>query len=442
MGGTVMGGTVLRALLAAACALLAACPGSPRVDSARPRHLLLITVDTLRADHLGVYGHPGDISPSIDALAKRGTAFREAHAPASWTLASLASVMTSTPSSVHGCWNFKSSLADEALTLAEVLREQGYRTAGVASHVFLAPKYGLHQGFDDYDVELVQPGLVKSHEAISSPQVSKKGIAALRGWAAAPDTPQFLWLHYFDPHAEYQAHPGFVGRFGSEQDQDLYRGEIAFTDRAIGRVLDELENLELEDRTIVAFTADHGEEWGEHGGQGHGTTLHAEQVRVPLIVAGPGVGADRWDPRPLSTLDLAPSLLGLLGLEAPPSFMGEPRFASSEFQPPDWSSSEPVVEELRLRAGRQADGLRVHQWHLIRPRNDKPVRLYRLDQDPLEQENLAGDEPDRVAEMSGRLTELLDGYAEFALDARVLTHTDAELQRLSDLGYADAPGGR
>ncbi|MHC4377223.1 MAG: sulfatase [Planctomycetota bacterium] len=434
-----MGGSLARALLAVACALLASCPGKPASSGATPTHLLLITVDTLRADHLGVYGHPDGISPSIDALGARGMVFHGAHAPASWTLASLASVMTSTPSSVHGCWNFKSSLSDGAVTLAEVLGEHGYRTAAVASHVFLGPKYGLHQGFDDYDVELVQPGLVKSHEAISSPQVSEKGIAALQGWAADPETPQFLWLHYFDPHSEYQAHPAFVGRFGRDRDQDLYRGEIAFTDRAIGRVLNELERVGLTERTVVAFTSDHGEEWGEHGGQGHGTTLHAEQVRVPLILAGPGFGVGSSD-EPISTLDLAPSLLDVLDVPAPPTFLGEswPTRRANDGPTPQ----VPVVEELRLRPGREADGLRVQDWHLIRPRNDKPARLYRLDLDPLEQDNLIEAEPERAAEMSARLTDLLAGYAQFAQEAKALTHTDEELQRLSDLGYADGPEDR
>ena len=435
-----MGGSFARALLAAACALLASCPSSPRtpsVDPELPTHLLLITVDTLRADHLGAYGHPGNISPAIDGLAARGTIYHEVHAPASWTLASLASVMTSTPSSVHGCWNFKSSLSDEAVTLAEVLRENGYRTAAVASHVFLGPKYGLHQGFEDYDVDLVQPGLVKSHEAISSPQVSDKGIAALQRWSAEPEVPQFLWLHYFDPHSEYQAHPAFVGRFGRADDHDLYRGEIAFTDRAIGRVLSELDDLGLADQTVVAFTSDHGEEWGEHGGQGHGTTLHAEQIRVPLIVAGPGLGTG-FSKLPMSTLDLAPSLLKVLELDLPPSFLGQPRFGTFDFEP-ELEPDEPVVEELRLRPGREADGLRVWNWHLIRPRSDKPARLYRLDLDPLEQDNLIEAEPERAAEMSDQLTDLLTGYAQHAQEAKALTHTDEELQRLSDLGYADGP---
>ena len=433
-----MGDSRARVLLAVACALLASCPGKPKGGVDGPTHLLLITVDTLRADHLGVYGHPGDISPAIDALAARGVTYHAVHAPASWTLASLASVMTSTPSSVHGCWDFKSSLSDEAVTLAEVLRENGYRTAAVASHVFLGPKYGLHQGFENYDVDLVQPGLVKSHEAISSPQVSDKGIAALQRWTAEPGVPQFLWLHYFDPHSEYQAHPAFVGRFGRDEDHDLYRGEIAFTDRAVGRVLRELEGLGLAEQTLIAFTSDHGEEWGEHGGQGHGTTLHAEQVRVPLILAGPGMGVGTTSDLPLSSLDLAPSLLAALDLDAPTSFLGEATMLRTDVLP-STGSGTPVVEELRLRPGRAADGLRVQDWHLIRPRSDKPARLYRLDLDPLEQDNLIEAEPERAAEMSEQLTDLLAVYAQYAQEAKTLTHTDEELRRLSDLGYTDGP---
>lgn len=426
------------------CASLVGCFGNSALSPGSadgPRHVLLITVDTLRADHLGVYGHPDDISPSIDALANRGVTYREAHAPASWTLASLASVMTSTPSSVHGCWDFTSSLADEALTLAEVLGASGYRTSAVVNHVFLGPKYGLHQGFENYDTELVQSGLVKSHEAVSSPQVTQKGIAALQGWSADPELPQFLWLHYFDPHSDYQAHPAFVERFGRDSNYERYRGEIAFTDRAIGRVLAELQDLGLESQTVVVFTADHGEEWGEHGGKGHGTTLHAEQIRVPLIVAGPGLSIGVQDEVPLSTLDLSPSLLTVLDLDIPLSFMGRPRFTTERFDP-ESPESAPVVEELRLRPGRGADGLRVWDWHLIRPRSGRPALLFRLSEDPLEQTNLAESEHERVEQMSEQLTALLSGYGEAAMEAKALSHTAEELQRLSDLGYADPIKGQ
>lgn len=436
MSATRGSGFALLALLGALCG----CDGGADGARERPRHLLLITVDTLRADHLGIYGHPGGISPNIDALGERGLVFEQAHAPASWTLASLASVMTSTPSSVHGCWDFKSSLAEEAVTLAEVLAAAGYRTSAVVSHVFLGPKYGLHQGFGNYDTDLVQAGLVKSHEAISSPEVSAKGVSVLKTWSAEPELPQFLWLHYFDPHSEYQAHPAFVGRFGSEEQQDLYRGEIAFTDRAIGRVLDALEELGLAQDTVVAFTSDHGEEWGEHGGLGHGTTLHAEQVRVPLILAGPGL-VSAAPTIPVSTLDLAPTLLRQLDVGAPPSFLGRayPSFLEWKHDP---DLAPTVVEELRLRPGRWANGLRDGEWHLIQPAGARPARLYQLREDPLEQRDLASEESVRVEQMGARLAELLAAYGERALGANSLTHTDEELQRLSDLGYADGPEDR
>ena len=281
-------------------------------SNAEPKrpNILLITVDTLRADHLQPYGYDRPTSPKLAQLAQSAMVFEDAQSSAPWTLPSLASLMTGLPSAAHGCRSFYSSLAPSYGTLAEQLLAGGYDTAAVVSHVFLGRPYGLHQGFVHFDDELVLE-MTRSDEVISSVAVSDKGLAFLDAKAAAGEQePWFLWLHYFDPHSVYQAHPDQVGTFGSKRPVDLYDGEIAFTDQHIGRVLSGLEGLGFDDDTVVVFTADHGEEFRDHGGVDHGHTLYQEQLHLPLIIRVPGEEPGRH-PGMVRSIDLPATILDL-----------------------------------------------------------------------------------------------------------------------------------
>ncbi|MBC8451396.1 MAG: sulfatase, partial [Planctomycetes bacterium] len=290
-----------------------AAPSGPQ----RP-NVLLITVDTLRQDHLGCYGYERPTSPHLDALAKSAVVFEDAQVQAPWTLPSLASLMTGLETTAHGCRSFHDALAPSYETLAERLFAAGYDTAAVASHVFLGRDYGLDQGFVHFDDELVLE-MTRSDEVISSPKITQKGLDFLAAQAGARDAgssrPWMLWLHYFDPHAEYLRHQGISGQFGTQRPVDLYDGEIAFTDRWIGRLLDGLATHGFEQDTIVVFTADHGEEFGDHGRVDHGHTLYRELLDVPLIVRVPG-GTPRRVATMVRSIDLANTLLELT--ELPP----------------------------------------------------------------------------------------------------------------------------
>ena len=201
-------------------------------SEARPKpNVLLITVDTLRAD----FG--GAAAPALAAWSERAVVFEQGRAPTSWTLPSLASVMTGDYPSTTGCFDMRSKLDDSFSTLAERLAAAGYATSAVASHLFLRPDYGLAQGFDTYNTDLVK-NLMKSHEAISSPGVTQRALEWLdEHQTTDAGAPFFLWAHYFDPHEVYHEHKGFVERYGATSELDRYRNEVGFTDQWIGRLL-------------------------------------------------------------------------------------------------------------------------------------------------------------------------------------------------------------
>jgi len=425
------------ACLALAALLTAAgCErAAPGGGAGGPRNLLLLTVDTLRADHLGAYGYARDVSPELDALARESVRFERAQSSSSWTLPGLASVFTARYTSSHGCWYSNSRLDEDERTLAELLAARGWDTAAVASHVFLARRHGLGQGFGEYDEELVfEAG--ESHLAVSSPAVSDKGVAWLEARAgAAGGAPWFLWLHYFDPHHRYLAHAGVSEAFGTEADRDLYDGEIAFTSRAIGRVLERLDGLGLADDTIVVLLADHGEEFGEHGGWMHRRTLYREVLRVPLLFRVPGIEPAVVDDV-VSVVDVLPTLLELLDVAPPDGIDGRslvPLLRGEPLEP------RPALAELRTHKSR-IDALVEGRYKLVVDRTQGAVELYDLVADPLERQNLAAREPERRAAMMGRLKAAIDRAASLGegrtAPARVEL-SDEDRARLRDLGYAE-----
>ena len=267
-------------LIGAACA-----PGGS--DRERP-NVLLIAVDTLRADHLESYGYRLPTSPALAELGATGVVFERAVAATSWTLPAFASVLTGHYTSTHRCWKHKSRLAPSFVTLPEILRDAGYDTACAISHIFLARRYGLQQGIVHFDTSFDLP-VGHGDTEISSPGVTARGLEWIEHKAAAGDgEPWFLWLHYFDPHYKYVEHEGISETFGVEDPLERYDGEIRFTDGYIGEVLDALARTGLDESTIVVLVADHGEEFLDHGGQYHGHTLYQELVHVPLVVRAPG----------------------------------------------------------------------------------------------------------------------------------------------------------
>lgn len=284
-------------------------PAEKPQKAPRP-HIIFISMDTVRADVLGIYGyraHP--TSPNIDAWAAGATRFQRAYSGGPCSSASFMGMLTSTlPSRLRGLTleGDVFTLPRTARTLAQRLGNAGYRTQALMPVIgdYLR---GVQRGFSEFDETF--------HYAEA---LADRGVKAVNRLARA-DKPTFLWIHFIDAHYPYEAHRGF-GPFGN-QPRDLYAQEIAFMDVHVGRVLKAIEGSGLKERAVVVLFSDHGEAFGEHGTRLHGNSLYDEEIRVPLLVAGPGVTA-RWVEEPASLLDLGPTVLELAGASPPKDVTG------------------------------------------------------------------------------------------------------------------------
>jgi len=332
-------------------------------------NVLLITIDALRADSVGCLSDSAPPTPNIDALASKGITFLEAFAQAPWTLPSFASLMTSQyPSEVgvtvvHDAAGIsRLPLNETAPTLAEVLQAAGFKTAAQLTCGYVSESFGLQRGFDEYrhnnDSHDAAPFCYRTALRLI-PALSTR----LRGYAANPrandadgvtrgavtwlsqerEEPFFLWVHYLEPHEPYGA-PGSYAESGAAYHElvkvaeggtgeaaqeartelrDLYKAEVSYCDRWIGDLLRAIDRLHLAERTVVILTADHGEAFWEHGKRGHGWLISDEVLRVPLIIRAPGgISAGRRVERPVRLLDVAPTVLELLGVPVPEQFHG------------------------------------------------------------------------------------------------------------------------
>ena len=424
-----------------ALALLAlcACPGKPP-DPARP-DIVLVVVDTLRADHLGAYGYKPPTSPTIDALAARGVVFDAAWGAAPWTLPSMMSIVTGRTPSAHRVENDGLGLAAGVPTLAQALKDRGYATGGFVSHIYVTASYGFDRGFETFDdFGLTKPGY--RLEGGMEPRADKVTDAAL-GWLRKQSgRPVFLLVHYFDPHWPYDPPAAERDRFPASyagpldaawdsiskfQDPSVplpddyaaflrarYDGEIRFTDAQIGRLLAGLEKDGRGSRSFVVLTADHGEEFKDHGSIGHGRQMYEEVVRVPLVVAVPrgsgggspdnaadGSGpARRRIPAPVSGIDLLPTLCEIAGAAIPAGVEGRSLLPLLRGASP--IDERPVISEtVRLNAYRRA--VRQGGLKLIQVMDENRAELYDLASDPVEQHDLASSRPEDRA----RLTRIL-----------------------------------
>ncbi len=287
-------------------------------------NLLLVTVDTLRADRLGCYGQAVpdlEMTPNIDRLARSGVLFEQATAPAPITLPSHASIFTGLDVPNHGVrHNTGFRLGSEHPTLAEVLRERGYATAAVVGAYVLDERYGLARGFDVYDDEMT--GATPDPLGVGFIERPADAVVdAASRWLdlRQPNDarPFFLWVHLFDPHSPYSPPVPYRERFAPAGPWGAYDGEVAFADAELGRLLDGLRERDLLDSTLVVLTSDHGEALGEHGELTHGALIYESTMQVPLILSNPVLFPEplRADDRVVGLIDLFPTLLDLLGVD-------------------------------------------------------------------------------------------------------------------------------
>jgi arylsulfatase len=310
-----------------------------------PPSLLLVTIDTLRADHLSVYGYPWPTSPGLEALAERGVVFDWVVAPVPETAPSCAALLTGRWPVQLGVRGNAQPLRPRFETLAELLAAAGYETAAFVSGIPLDRRLsGLHQGFDHYDDRMPDP----RGRTANVQRLAEKTTAAARSWLASrPEGPFFLWLHYYDPHGDYSPGPPYDAMFGDRPagpeipltsipgyqrahgtDAAVYTarydGEIRKVDDQLAGLLDEIETARGLERTLVAVTADHGESLTEHGYFfDHGNELYLPSLRIPLILAGAGVPpGGRRIGGSARTVDVLPTLLELLGQRLPEGLAG------------------------------------------------------------------------------------------------------------------------
>lgn len=445
--------------------LSAGCGSSPEevvVDVPEHPNLILISIDTLRADFLGCYGYDRPTSPSIDRFATQSVLFENAVATAPWTPPSHASMLTGLYPSHHGLKPkntsgiMRDAIRADIPTIAEVLQGKGYQTAAFVRGAVLREGAGFARGFDDF-VSMEQDHMSSESSGIR---------AAAETWLTdmQSDAPFFLFLHFYDVHSDYNSLPeyeekftrpyvgvangttvqlqdvrnGFIS-FGipeAEHLMDLYCAGIRQMDDQFAGLMKFLDDAGLSETTMVVLTSDHGEEFLEHGSVLHGRSYFEELVHVPLIVRGPGIPSGRRVSTPVSLVDIMPTAFSLLNVTSPSPLDGidlrplwapngtgvaEPRFLFSEA---DWGNKSPDIKRV-VRYGN-------HKLHLDRSTNR--TKLYNLADDP--------DEYFDIANESSAIMENLRAQLEAFMKTEVVGPlapelTSEELEELESLGYID-----
>jgi len=468
------------AALAAVIGLAVASTIALRRPDPHP-NVLLIVVDTLRADRLGCYGYERETSPRLDALAREGTRFDAAYAPSSWTLPSVASLFTATPPASHGVVHWSRALPPDPPTLAQALHDGGYVTTAIMGNLNVTADSGFDRGFelfletradDGFDV----PGSMPSYPAAAA--VTDRAVTFLD---ALQDRRFFLYVHYMDPHAPYllpddatdpwadPAYDGFMvtrlsrartvmgprfvninsyfwskvqdGPRDRRRIGDLYDAKVHYLDREIGRLLDHLGALGLAENTVVAVTSDHGEGLSEHGVVEHGMQPYQHQVRVPLILRGAGIEAGVESQAPVELVDLPLALTGL-GLGPDIAWAGEHAGGNGALLQtlglPVADAAEgaegSVAATVHLRETRQEVRGLIHGDHkLMLDVATGGIQVFDLSRDPRELVDLAGQDPAREQEMLELLDRRLGPVEEVGSEPVEL---DPEtLERLRAMGY-------
>jgi len=407
--------------------LLCACSREPAPN------LLLVTFDTTRYDRLGCNGDPEARTPVVDALAERGLLFDRAFASVPLTLPSHTTMLTGLEPLTHGVHhNGRFRASDELETLAEILEDHGYATAAFVSAFVLDPRYNLSQGFGVYSAETRRNS---DPLDLTVPQRPGAEVTdeALR-WLdeRSGDSPFFVWTHYYDPHHPRSVEPRFdvLG--------DSYRAEIAYADAQLGRLLEGVARMSNGRETLIVFTSDHGESLGEHGERTHGLLAYDSTLRVPLILAGPGVPADVRTSIFARHVDLLPTILGALRLPVPPDLPGRDllRAVSDDVTGALVGYFESQGSHFDLGWAPIA-GVRTERWKYTA--SPAPAELYDVRDDPDEKANLAGVRPDVVTEMEALYGRLHEIQVRPELEGERRDMDAEELEQLAALGYVEIP---
>jgi len=447
------GSAALAALVLTACA----APGASPEPTAAPTDLFLLTVDALRADAAPPSTRGNEIAPFLASLAGGATVFPSAHATSSWTVPSAVTLVTGAYPHTHGITMGVQQrgkvLAQPVIpaqlpAVAELLRSSGYRTYAVLANGHLDARFGFARGFDRFSC----PGFVAVDRVRDVLEPWLDEIAAGEG-------PFFLWVHLFDPHMPYHDREPWFRRYAPDVTgpelavveraketwprlppevvarparfldiaRALYESEVSYVDAAVAELYGRLPVL---DDALLLFTADHGEEFREHGALGHGNNLHAETVRVPLWVRPPGGGTGGGGTRVASLVDVPPTLLDAAGVEAPGWWPGRSLLSPAPGTP------RPVLAQLNKFTSRRLEAIVSAGWKLILNPGQGTVRLYDLDSDPWERRDLAAARPDLVAKLRTELDGLVAAQPP-AHEVATAPVEPATAEALRELGYVE-----
>lgn len=403
-------------------------------------NVILVTLDTTRADHLGCYGYAGVSTPSLDAIAGRGVLFEQAATAAPLTLPAHTTIMTGMLPTYHGVRvNGNTALGEDQTTLAEVLAGRGYETGAFIAAFVLDGRWGLKQGFAHYDDQFD----LKKYKHLDLGEVQRPGNevmdAALAWLEAAKGKPFFAWVHLYDPHVPYAPPEPFASEYGRRGPYGAYDGEIAFMDSQIGRLTEWLSRNGLDKSTVVVLVGDHGESLGSHGESTHGYFVYDYAMHVPFLVETPFAALrGKRVHAGVSTADVFPTILGLVGAQPPVKVQGR-SLVGLMFDPARKDEVPAYGEAMasNIQFGWSSlHALRTPRYKYI----DAPrPELYDLAADAGEQVNLFDRAPGTARRMKGELDRLM---AETGRDAPAPQAADLDketMERLSALGYVGAP---
>jgi arylsulfatase A-like enzyme len=466
-----------------------------------PQTVVLVQGDTLRKDHLDMYGYARATAPTLRRLAEQGALFDNALTQTSWTKAAVPSVMTSLYPTTHGVHQIPDRLPASATTIAEVFRQAGYATVSFASAGFSGAFTNLHQGFEE--LHEVESTVGRAGPAGGTSKTAREYVDRLSDWLDHHrDVPAFVYLHFMDPHSPYEPYPPYNTMWADPKwreeylrelevlkkfieapfmadrgmptreelikahldpeafirfSKDWYDGSIRGMDAELSRVVERLQEMGLEDRSVIAFYADHGEEFHDHGRMWHGQSVYGEMVRVPLVLWGPGrVPKGVKVEEPVELIDVMPTLLEYAGLAVPPAAQGQSlrpllsangREGKVAAAGSGWKR-RPIIAEKQPMGGSgyplqtECYAIVDGSWKLIhnvaRPPEQPEFELFDFYKDPLDQTNVAAEHPDVV----DRLGKALDAWHRMALEAKLKPDSEEtkgmtaeQLERLRSLGY-------
>ncbi|KKN27362.1 hypothetical protein LCGC14_0865440 [marine sediment metagenome] len=398
--------------------------GNPIPKAKNKLNILLITIDTLRADKLSCYGSQHLKTPHIDDLGKRGVLFSRAFANTSTTLPSHANILLGVTPNYHGVHeNLNFIVSEELLTLAEHLKNNGYATGAFVGAYPLDSRFGLSQGFDIYD-----DNYSRSHSENFS-TLERNAEAVIKGaleWLEGRRSPWFLWIHCWDPHTPYEPPEPFKTQYK----EHLYEGEVAYVDLALGKLLDHLKENNLFDSTLIIFTGDHGESLGQHGEKTHGFFAYNSSIWTPLIISHPEVASGRVG-HYVSHIDIFPTVCDVLGIEKPSFLQGISLLpALKGMKLPERPIYFESLHPFYSRGWAPLKGFILEKKKFV----DSPIpELYDLDHDFDELNNLA--ERKKIVELTSQLKKIIDDLTPSKkIDAAQKVDRETR-EKLASLGY-------